>query len=74
MDSPLGKILSEILKRITGPEGKVLCLLIISGAGIGFWFQMVGKKTLLGLVGGVFLVFGASWIAKNIFGIDAPIQ
>jgi type IV secretion system protein VirB2 len=61
-------ILQNIATFILGPFGQALAVLAIIAVGFAFMFGRLGLYLLCGVVGGLALVFGASYLVTQIVG------
>lgn len=61
-------ILNNIATFILGPFGQSISVLSVIGIGVGFMFGRVTLGTLGGLVGGLVLIFGASYLVTQFVG------
>lgn len=60
--------LQNIVTLITGPLGQVLAVLAIAIVGVGALMGAFSVRMLGGVVAGVMILFGASWIVGQITG------
>jgi type IV secretion system protein VirB2 len=61
-------ILQAIVTWITGPFGQSVAVLALIGAGLAFFFGRFGIFHLVSIVGGLVLVFGASYLVQQFLG------
>ncbi|ONF49444.1 hypothetical protein RSM1_09125 [Methylobacterium radiotolerans] len=60
--------LQNLVNLITGTAGKLISILAIAVTGICKMLGIASMRTLVTVIFGVMLVFGASWIVDQIVG------
>lgn len=63
-------ILTNIIDLITGPLGTTICGLALIVAGVMFIMGYGSRRMVLGVVAGVVLIWGSSFIISHILGIN----
>ncbi len=61
-------ILDNIATFILGPFGEVIAVLAIIGIGIAFMIGRAGLGLIGGVIGGLVLIFGASYLVNQFVG------
>lgn len=61
-------ILTNILTFLTGPFGQTLAVLGIIGIGIAWMFGRASLGLVAGVIGGIVIMFGASYIGNQLTG------
>ena len=61
-------IISNLANFILGPFGQSLAVLAIIAVGFAFMFGRLGIFMLAGVVGGLILIFGSSFLVTQIVG------
>lgn len=61
-------ILDNIATFILGPFGQAIAVLSVIGIGVAFMFGRVTLGLLGGLIGGLVLIFGASYLVTQFVG------
>ncbi len=61
-------ILDNIATFILGPFGEVIAVLAIIGIGIAFMLGRAGLGLIGGVIGGLVLIFGASYLVNQFVG------
>lgn len=61
-------ILDNIATFILGPFGEIIAVLAIIGVGIAFMLGRAGLSLIGGVIGGLVLIFGASFLVTTFVG------
>ena len=61
-------ILDNVATFILGPFGEVIAVLAIIGVGIAFMIGRAGLGLIGGVIGGLVLIFGASYLVTTFVG------
>lgn len=64
-------ILDNVATFILGPFGEVIAVLAIIGVGIAFMIGRAGLGLIGGVIGGLVLIFGASYLVTTFVGSGA---
>lgn len=64
-------ILDNIATFILGPFGEIIAVLAIIGIGIAFMIGRAGLGLIGGVIGGLVLIFGASYLVTTFVGSGA---
>lgn len=64
-------ILDNVASFILGPFGEVIAVLAIIGVGIAFMIGRAGLGLIGGVIGGLVLIFGASYLVNTFVGSGA---
>jgi type IV secretory pathway VirB2 component (pilin) len=71
--NPLLTIVQSIIDYVQGPTGKAIALIAIISCGLTLIFGGDRTKTKIAaasIIGGVVLVFSATWIGEQFLGIS----
>jgi type IV secretion system protein VirB2 len=61
-------ILNNVATFILGPFGQALAILAVIAVGFAFMFGRLGIFLLAGVVGGLILIFGSSYLVTQFIG------
>jgi Type IV secretory pathway, VirB2 components (pilins) len=61
-------ILDNVAQFVLGPFGEVIAVLAIIGVGIAFMIGRAGLGLIGGVIGGLVLIFGASYLVSTFVG------